>query len=143
MGGNGTPITPPWNNSTAVGDGAVVVGGQTGQIEQGPTQLVNLLYSPPAWFETAFWGIILVVVGLATMSAYQHGVPPEAIEEMGEIGIIVVSIWKMTGVVVTHLNLSYLVDVGVGTAAGFVVAKCVIWALYQMSGGRTTSATKS
>lgn len=141
------------NNSTngslsSSSSGNVIVGGtpvdgRSVEVEQGPRWLVEFAIDPPAWVLVVLVVIALIVIGLAALGYRRNGgLDQEILEEMGQIGTIVLSIMACAEVWTLTFEFGYVVDVLGGTVVGYAIAQYFIWAYYKTE-ERSRSVAKS
>lgn len=102
------------------------------EVEQGPEWLVELAIDPPAWVLVVLVAIAVAVIGLAALGYRRNGgLDQEVLEEMGQIGTIVLSIMACAELWTLTFEFGYVVDVLGGTVVGYAIAQYFIWAYYQ------------
>jgi len=93
-------------------------------VEQGPPWLARLLYQPPGWLPPL---LALAIIAGSVWVAYQlaeRDLERDAVLAMVQNVLTVAACGGLTVWIVRHARFSYIVDVGVGTGLGFVLALC-------------------
>ena len=104
------------------------------KVEQGPEWFVQLAVDPPAWIYVALFLIVASVISLAALGYRRNGgLDDEVLEEMGEIGTIVISILVASHLWVSTYSVDYFADIVAGTVIGFVAARSLIFAIDQVT----------
>jgi len=113
-----TPTPSPSGEMIGTQDGVPVI------VEQGPRWLAGLLYNPPGWLPPL---LVLAILLGSVWVAYQlaeRGLERDDTLAMIQNVLTVAACGGVTVLLVRHAQFSYLVDVVVGTVAGFALAVC-------------------
>lgn len=112
--------------------------------EQGPGWLIEILSNPPTWLLGVMVAIAVATVGLSVLSYQRNeGLDQEVLEEMGEIGTIVLSIVICSNIWIQAFETGYVVTVLGGTTVGFAVARTFIWAYHESEKSSLSAAEQS
>lgn len=141
----GTPLPSSWNNSSngtanlsdlpVRREGAIQVGDANVYVHQGPEAIAQLAFNPPTWIGLAMKLVILVVLGLAALSVYRHGVDEELVEEMSFMALVAVGVIVATRAFVIYLEVAYVLDVLGGAVTGWVAALLFKQLVYRIVDG--------
>lgn len=90
------------------------------EVEQGPSWLIGLYLSPPAWVNPLLQLLAVAVLAIVTWKLYQNNwrIPTDVQREMQVIAGYVVTIMTATLAMVNLAQASYVVDVTVGVLIG-------------------------
>lgn len=108
------PIDPENVDGVGIESDGVVV-------EQGPEFVVDLFVNPPWWVPVGMVVIAIIVIALAALGYRRHGIDEDVLEEMLQIGSIVIAIAAVAKILAAFLSLPYVADVLCGTAIGYLI----------------------
>jgi hypothetical protein len=113
-----TPTPTPSGEMIGTQDGLPII------VEQGPRWLAGLLYNPPGWVPAVLGLTILLGSVWVAYQLAERGLEREEGLAMLQNVLTVAACGAVTVLLVRHARFSYLVDVGVGSSVGIVLALC-------------------